>query len=78
MKALIVAALVAASPAFGQGYETLPNGETMFSPQPNDYPVRQYYHPQGGPPAGYTVQTPDVDIYVPYRGGPSYALPRER
>lgn len=75
MKTLILAALVAATPALGQGYEMLPNGETVFSPQPPNLPTREYYSPQGGPPIGYTVTTPDVDVYVPYRGGPIYAVP---
>lgn len=75
MRALIIVAALIAPPALAQGYTTLPDGETVFSPQPPNLPTREYYSPQGGPPIGYTVTTPDVDVYVPYRGGPSYSVP---
>jgi hypothetical protein len=78
MKALILMAALIAPPALAQGYSTLPDGETVFSPQPNDLPVRQYYAPQGGPPVGNIIATPDVDVYVQYRGGTSFVTPRER
>ena len=78
MKKLILMATLAAGPAAAQGYTTLPDGETLYSPQPDTMPTRQYYQPNGGPPVGYTVQTPNVDIFYPYAGGPSYTIPRER
>lgn len=77
MKKLILVATLIASPALAQGYTTMPDGEVLYSPQRRDFPVRQYQEPQGGPPVGYTITTPNVDVYIPYRGGPSYAIPNE-
>lgn len=60
--------------AMAQGYTTLPNGQVVFTPQPRDYQSPQYFDPKGGPPVGYGVRSGDVELYVPYNGGPTYTF----
>lgn len=78
MKYLIYAAVFCyvlyAATAMAQGYTTLPNGQVVFTPQPSDFQSQQFYAPQGGAPVGYGIKSGDVQLYIPYRGGPSYVL----
>lgn len=60
--------------AMAQGYDTLPDGDLVFTPQPRDYPSPQFYEPHGGPPVGYGVRSGDVMLYVPYQGGPTQVM----
>lgn len=60
--------------AMGQGYTTLPNGQVVFTPQPRDFQSPQYFDTKGGPPIGYGVRSGDVELFVPYNGGPTYTL----
>lgn len=72
--AIVLSYALYAVTALGQGYTTLPNGQQVFTPQPRDYQTPQYFSPQGGPPVGYGVRSGDVELFVPYRGGPSYVI----
>ena len=70
MRSILFASIILA-----QGFTMLPNGRMVFSPEPRDNPSPQYYDPKGGPPIGYGVRNGDVDLYVPWQGGPTYSLP---
>jgi len=67
-----------AATAMAQGYVTMPDGQTLFTPQPRDFPAPQFYEPHGGPPVGYGVRSGDVDLYVPYGGGPTQVYQDEQ
>lgn len=76
--AFVLIYVLYAAVAMAQGYDTLPDGEVIFTPQPRDYASPQYYRPEGGPPVGYGVRSGDVQLYVPYHGGATQVIQDRR